>query len=369
MEPYTPPQNPAPGPLPGQYVPAQVVGDRPPYFGPPPCPPRPGFFRRLFSRGVTLALMVSLFANLSMYTMYHSYFQTGTALEEKFHSGEWKSIEKIAVITVDGAILDGEGFVKSQIDQVRDDDSVKAVVVRVDSPGGSVTASDQLYHELKKLREDRKLPMVVSMGGIAASGGYYVSMAVGDEANSIFVEPTTWTGSIGVIIPHYNVANLMKQWNIENDSVKSHPLKDLGSFTKEMSVEERAILQALVDDSFARFKEIIKSGRPKFRDNPAELDKLATGQVFTAKQALDSGLADREGFLTEAIARAAELANVQAADVRVVKYQRVLGLSDVLIGPTASSSKYEELAQLLDLSTPRAYYMTSWLPPLVTSGK
>lgn len=361
-----PQPQPTPAAQPVQYVPTQVVPEQRPQY--PPPPPRPGFLRRVFGRGLSLALMISLFANLSMYTMYRSYFQTGTALEEKFHSGNSASFDKIAVISVDGAILDGEGFVKSQIDQVRNDETVKAVVLRVDSPGGSVTASDQLYHELKKLREERKLPMVVSMGGIAASGGYYVSMAVGDQPNSIYVEPTTWTGSIGVIIPHYNVADLMKEWKVVNDSVKSHPLKDLGSFTKEMTADERAILQGLVDDSFARFKEIIKSGRPKFRNNPAELDKLATGQVFTAKQALDSGLADREGFLADALNRAAEMANTKVDNIRVVKYQRVMGLSDVLMGPSAAANQQTDLAKLLDLATPQAYYMCSWLPPLVTGS-
>jgi protease-4 len=350
-----------------QPVPVQVVSERP-YYGPPPPPPRPGFFRRLFSRGVTIALMISLFANLSMYTMFHSYFQSGTTLEEKFHSGDWRAMDKIAIITVDGPILDGEGFVKSQIDQVRDDSSVKAVVVRVDSPGGSVTASDQLYHELRKLREERKLPMVVSMGGIAASGGYYVAMAVGDEPNSIYAEPTTWTGSIGVIIPHYNVADLMKEWHVVNDSIKSHPLKDLGSFTKEMTADERAILQGLVDDSFVRFKDVIKTGRPKYRANPAELDQLATGQVYTSKQALANGLVDREGFLADALGRAAELGNTQVSSVRVVKYERLMSLTDVLTGQSAAAPGYEGLANLIDMSTPRAFYMASWLPPVATSA-
>lgn len=352
-----------------QPVPVQVVQERSQFAPPPPRPPRRGFFGRLFSRGVTLALVISLFANLSMYTMYRSYFQTNTALEEKFHSGSATSLDKIAVITVDGPILDGEGFVKSQIDQVREDQSVKAVVIRVDSPGGSVTASDELYHELKKLREERKLPMVVSMGGIAASGGYYVAMAVGDEPNTIYAEPTTWTGSIGVIIPHYNVADLMKEWKVVNDSVKSHPLKDLGSFTKEMSTDERAILQGLVDDSFTRFKEIIKSGRKKYKDNPTELDQLATGQVYTAKQALANGLVDREGFLEDALGRAAELANTRVDNVRVVKYHRIIGLSEVLTGSSAAAQENQGLVSLLDMATPRAYYMMSWLPPVVRSGE
>ena len=124
------------------------------------------------------------------------------------------------------------------------------------------------------------------MGGIAASGGYYVSMAVGDTPDTIFAEPTTWTGSIGVIIPHYNLADLMDDWGIKEDTIASHRLKTMGSLAKPMTEEERKIFQGLVDDSFGRFKEIIRDGRPKFRKDPAALDKLATGQVFTAEQAL-----------------------------------------------------------------------------------
>ena len=161
-----------------------------------------------------------------------------------------------------GVIMDGDGFVKQQIDRVRQDDMCKAVVVRVDSPGGTVTGSDYIYHHLKRLREERQIPLVVSMGSVAASGGYYVSMAVGDQERSIFAEPTTTTGSIGVIMPHYDISGLLKQFQIEDDSIASHPRKQLLSMTRPMSDEDREIIQDYIDDSFSRFKEIVKSGRP-----------------------------------------------------------------------------------------------------------
>ena len=159
-------------------------------------------------------------------------------VDEHYHSLSKTGTDKIAIISVEGAILDGEGFIKKQIDHVRDDKNVRAVVLRVNSPGGTVTASDYLYHHLRQMLEG-KIPMVVSMGGIAASGGYYIAMAVGDGEKVIYAEPTTWTGSIGVIIPHYNVAGLMKTWEIEEDSIKSGPLKQMGTPTKAMTPEER----------------------------------------------------------------------------------------------------------------------------------
>src|SRR6185369_12594700 len=129
------------------------------------------------------------------------------------------------------------------------------------------------------------------------SGGYYVSMAVGDTENSIFAEPSTWTGSVGVVIPHYNFSGLMEKFQVEEDSIKSHRLKMMGSPFRPMTEEERGIFQGLVDESFTQFKEIVKAGRPKFRSNEAALTAVATGQVFTTKQALANGLVDKEGFI------------------------------------------------------------------------
>jgi protease-4 len=286
------------------------------------------------------------------------------SLHEQYHSLSHHAADKIAVITLEGTILDGDGFVKRQIDHVRDDESVKAVVLRVNSPGGTVSGSDYLYHHLKKMVADRKLPLVVSMGGIAASGGYYVSMAVGNEHDVIFAEPTTWTGSIGVIIPHYDVSGLMQKWNVAEDSIKSHRLKQMGNPTRPMTEEEREIFQALVSDSFARFKEIVKAGRPKIANDEAALDKVATGQVFTTHQALDNGLVDKEGFVEDAIDRAIQLANLNKDNVRAVKYKHLGGIFDMLDirARSRASTPLSDLAAFLDLATPRAYYLCTWLP-------
>jgi len=288
---------------------------------------------------------------------------TDSKVREKYHSRERYAGDKVAIITVEGLITDGEGFVKQQIKRVKDDKSVKAVVLRVNSPGGTVSGSDYIYHHLRKLTEEREIPLVVSMGGVAASGGYYVSMAVGQTPETIFAEPTTWTGSIGVIIPHYSFADLMERWGIEDNSIASHPLKDMLSPTKPMTKEEQQILQTLVDDTFTRFKTIVKNGRPRFQKSPEALDKIATGQVFTAQQALDAGLVDRLGFVDEAIDRAIALAGLEADKVKVVEYKPEPRLANLLLGAEQRGA-VPDLKSLLELTVPRAYYLCTWLPSM-----
>ena len=245
------------------------------------------------------------------------------------------------------------------------------MVLRVDSPGGTITGSDYLYHHLRELATKRELPIVVSMGSICASGGYYIAMAVGDQPNSIFAEPATWTGSIGVIIPHFDLSLPMTKYGIRDDSIVSGPYKELGSFTKRMTPEERKILQTLVDVSFQDFKDKVTSGRPKFKDDPAALDAAATGQVFTAKQALDLGLIDKIGFIEDAIARAAELANYNVDNVRCVKYSETPSLIGALVsGDAAAPARSEsDLARLIDLTVPRAYYLWTWLPTMISNSR
>jgi protease-4 len=329
-------------------------------FIPVPMAPKPGPIARLFMVlqwiGVaffTIAILSLIFAPNTL-----SGGDSDNKLEERYHSLNKEGTFKVAIVDVEGTILDGDG-VKKQLDKIRADPKVKAIVLRVDSPGGTVTASDFIYHHVRKLIDEKKLPLVVSMGGLAASGGYYVSMACGTTENVIYAEPTTWTGSIGVIIPHYNVAGLMEKWQIEEDSIKSGPLKQVGSPTKKMTPEERAVLESLVKESFARFKEVVLSGRPKLKGKDEQITKATTGQVFTTKQAMDLGLVDKEGFIEDAIDRAIELASLDKNSTKVIRYHRPKTLADAFIGAKAPPRSME-LQMLHDLTTPRAYYLFSW---------
>jgi protease-4 len=293
-----------------------------------------------------------------------------SSISEHFVQGDKYADDKIAVISIEGVIMEGDGFVKQQIDKVRKDDSVKAVVVRVDSPGGTVTGSDYIYHHLARLRKERNLPMVVSMGGMAASGGYYVSMAVGDQPNSIFAEPTCSTGSIGVIIPHYDFSGLMSEWKVKDDSIATHERKQMLSPTRPMSEEHRKIIQEHIDQMFVRFKDIIKEGRPAFKADGSALDKLATGEIFTSQQALDHKLIDKIGFLEDAIDRALEMASLNKDQTLVVKYKRPATLLGELGGYSqAPGTTGPNLAQLLDLSAPRAWYLSTSLPAIITARR
>lgn len=299
---------------------------------------------------------------------FSQYFQRDARVVEKYHSLSKIAGTKVAIVSVTGAILGGDGFVRSQLDQIEEDDSVKAIVLRVDSPGGTVSGSDEIHHRLAKLAEKRNLPVVVSMGGIAASGGYYVAMANRAADDVIYAEPATLTGSIGVIIPHFDISQALRKYDVRDDSIASGPLKEMLSPTKdrtpELAEKERKLLQELVDDMYRRFKEIVKAGRPKLDD--AAIEKVATGQIFTARQALEAGLVDRIGFLEDAIARAVELAGLTDATARVVKYTKPKGLLDEVLGGAVPGSRVD-LAGIAELTTPRGWYLCSWLPALVRS--
>jgi protease-4 len=340
--------------------PSSAGSDKPrEIFVPVPMAPRPSPIARLFTflQWIGIIFFAVVFLGLIIAPGSLS-GDSDNKLEERYHSLNKEGAFKVAIVEIDGTILDGEG-VKKQLDKIRADDKVKAIVLRVDSPGGTVTASDYIYHHLRKLIDEKKLPLVVSMGGLAASGGYYVSMACGTQENVIFAEPTTWTGSIGVIIPHYNVAGLMEKWQIEEDSIKSGPLKQVGSPTKKMTPEERAVLESLVKESFARFKEIVLSGRPKLKGKDDQIAKATTGQVFTTKQAVDLGLVDKEGFIEDAIDRAIQLASLDKSSTKAIRYHKQPTLADALIG-VKTAPRSVELQMLHNLATPRAWYLYAW---------
>lgn len=367
MEPNGPSQEP---PITAQVVSSGMAADGfPPYRQATPRR-RGGAMAKFIILVLLGALALSMLINIALIgetavssadTPREEYFS-----QDKFREGK----DKIAIISVEGTILAMEGFVKDQIDQARRDDKVKAVVLRVDSPGGSVAASDYLYHHLSKLRTESKKPIVVSMGSIAASGGYYISMAAGPVEKTIFAEPSCFTGSIGVMIPHYNLAGLFDKFGIEEDAIVSHRLKNMGSLGREMTEEEKAIFQELVDEGFGRFKQIIRDNRTEFGKNPEALDQLATGQVYTAQQAKDGGLIDEIDFIEAAIDRAIELAGVDRERVQVIRYLPTPSLASLLLGAQAQAQpRGLDLQQLFDMSAPKAYYMATQLPPLVRNAR
>ncbi len=204
---------------------------------------------------------------------------------------------RIGIIKVRGTITDS-GLLLQQIDQFRKQNTVKAVILRVDSPGGGVGPSQEIYEELKRLAAEK--PLIVSMGSVAASGGYYIAVA----AQRIFANPGTITGSIGVIMSFPDYQELMGKVGVKTEVVKSGRFKDVGSSTRDFTVEDRALLQGLIDDVHLQFIEAVSAGR----NIPVEqLIPLVDGRIFTGRQALEKGLIDELGSLPDAVRYAAQL--------------------------------------------------------------
>lgn len=319
---------------------------------------------------VTVAVLLGVSAQTQQY------YDTSSGIEEKYVSLEPDdkdakyAKDKIAILSIEGTIVTGDGFVKHQIDRIARDKKVKAVVVRVDSPGGTVTGSDFIFHHLKKLREERNLPLVVSMGSMAASGGYYVAMAVGDQEDSIYAEPTTTTGSIGVIVPHYDLSGLLARFDVRDDSIASHERKQMLAMTRPIPPEHRELIQKWVDESFERFKGIVQEGRPVFRKDPDALTELATGEIFSADKAKEFGLVDRIGFVEDAVDRARELAHLESGKFKVVRYKRPVDLFGFSAFASAQAkADASPLEMLLETTTPRAFYLFSTLPAAARSSE
>ena len=204
---------------------------------------------------------------------------------------------RIGIIKVRGTITDSE-LLLQQIDQFRKQKSVKAVILRVDSPGGGVGPSQEIYEELKRLAAEK--PLVVSMGSVAASGGYYIAVA----AQRIFANPGTITGSIGVIMSFPDYQELMGKVGVKTEVVKSGRFKDIGSSTRDFSAEDRALLQGLIDDVHLQFIEAVSAGR---KIPVEQLLPLVDGRIFTGRQALEEGLIDELGSLPDAVRYTAQL--------------------------------------------------------------
>lgn len=247
--------------------------------------------------------------------------------------------DRIVVLYVEGVIGadesglfgggTGHSALLSQIRQATEDPRVQAVVVRVDSPGGGVVASNEIYMALKKLRESGK-NVVVSMGSVAASGGYYISMA----AERIYANQDTFTGSLGVIISTLNYQEAFEQFGLRQMVYKSGEFKDIGSPARTATDEEQAILQGIVDQAYQGFVDVIVEGRRLPRETVLQ---VADGRIYTGKQARDLGLVDELGSLDDAIDSAQSLAGLERA--LVVRYQASDSFLELLRGSLIQSQR------------------------------
>jgi protease-4 len=288
-------------------------------------------------------------------------------LKEEHLSGSGAS--KVLLVELSGLISsqDSGGFLehpnmvahlKEELTRAAEDTSIKALVVRINSPGGTVTASDVLYHELRVFKEQRKIPIVASIVDLGASGGYYVAVA----ADTIVAHPSSVTGSLGVIMLTVNARGLLEKVGVETTAVTSGPKKDMGSPFRPMTEEERAIFQGVIDSFYQRFLNVVQEGRRNLTAD--QVRKLADGRIYSGEQAKELGLVDTVGYLDDAIEVAKKKAGLAEARVVVYKrpgdyvnniYSRWLGGGGGLAGLTNL-----DLMALIRGGTPQFMYL--WMP-------
>ena len=204
---------------------------------------------------------------------------------------------------------------REEIDRALEDDEIAALLLRIDSPGGTVIASDMLYREVRRYKEKSQRPVIAQLMGSGTSGAYYVAMA----ADEVRAYPTTVTGSIGVIIIGVNISGLMERFGVENQTLTTGPFKDAGSPLRPMRPEERAQLESVALDLFGSFLGAVEAGRPKLTRE--RIEALADGRVYSGGQALEAGLVDALGDLPQAVEAAKTAAGV-SGEARVVVYHR-----------------------------------------------
>jgi protease-4 len=259
---------------------------------------------------------------------------------------------RIAVIDVSGIIDGGQAQeVYRQIDAARQDRAVKGIIVRVDSPGGTISGSDRIYRQIMDYREEQGVPAVAFLQGTAASGGYYASVA----CEKIVAEPTTVTGSIGVVMVHFVFQNLLEdKLGIQPVFLTMGDKKDWPSSFRTPTQEELTYIHdRLLDPAYQRFVSVVKDGRRSVL-GPTEVEKLADGSIFVADQALEAKLIDQVGYLDDAIAAVKTLAGIE--DAQVVEYRRPFSLMSLLNAKGPALPKLDRNT-LFQFGTPQVLYL------------
>ncbi len=229
--------------------------------------------------------------------------------------------DRIAVIRIEGVIMDSQVTV-GELKRFSENPSVKAIVLRIDSPGGGVVPSQEIYDAVRQVRSKTSKTVIASMGNVAASGGYYIAAAT----DRIVANPGTLTGSIGVIMETANVEGLLQKIGVEGVVIKSGKFKDVGSPLRKMSEEERGLMQAVMDDVHKQFIEAVAEGRAM---ELAEAQAVADGRIFTGRQAKEAKLVDELGNLDDAIQLAADVVGIEG-EPKVVEPRRRFSVRELL---------------------------------------
>lgn len=247
---------------------------------------------------------------------------------------EGNEMKKIAVLDVDGVIQDTnsaesffqsagynhQGFMK-KLEYIKEDDTVKGIILKVNSPGGGVVESAEIYDKLVEIQKETKKPVYVSMGSMAASGGYYISAG----AKKIFASEETLTGSLGVIMQGINYEGLADKYGVDFVTIKSGQYKDIMSPTRQMTEDERQILQRMIDNSYEGFVKVISEGRKMTTD---QVKGIADGRIYDGRQAKELNLIDGFGYLDDVIQQMME--DEKLKDAKVVRYTEALGFGSLL---------------------------------------
>jgi protease IV len=247
---------------------------------------------------------------------------------------EGNEMKKIAVLDVDGVIQDTnsaesffqsagynhQGFMK-KLEYIKEDDTVKGIILKVNSPGGGVVESAEIHDKLVEIQKETKKPVYVSMGSMAASGGYYISAA----AKKIFASEETMTGSLGVIMQGINYEGLAEKYGVDFVTIKSGQYKDIMSPTRQMTEDERQILQRMIDNSYEGFVKVISEGRKMTTD---QVKQIADGRIYDGRQAKELNLIDGFGYLDDVIQQMKN--DEKLKDAKVVRYTEALGFGSLL---------------------------------------
>ena len=249
---------------------------------------------------------------------------------------------KVAVVEVEGIIVDGSSAVR-ELRELADNASVRAVVLRVNSPGGVVAPTQEIFAAIQRVRKGGK-PVIASLGAVAASGGYYVAAA----ADRIYASPGTLTGSIGVVMQMANIEGLLKKVGVEYVVVKAGAYKDVGSLARSMSPEERRMLQALLDDVYSQFVDAVAEGRGLERN---EVLAFADGRIYSGQQALALKMVDELGGFEDAVEAAGKLANITGRP-RLVYPRKKFSIKDLLESRLGLPGAGQLLPALSGIRTP-----------------